>query len=322
MTLRFGAGLRLTLCALVWMLPSWPVWGTDFDPGKAGFTVRVGGEMCAYRVLAFFVLPRERLELSVDKPGTATFRAVADEPASLTAKAPGRWLWQAPAAVGLYPVRIERHDGAHMTLNLFVMAPLSEARDGRLRGYRLGHYPGRPLRDLPIYLPPRGFVVVTPDNENTQVSPHFTLKQFLCKQAGDYPKLVALRARLLLKLEHLLQVVNGKGLRCDTFAVLSGFRTPAYNAAIGNVRYSRHQWGGAADIFIDENPRDGVMDDLDGNGVVDGRDADWLFDLIEGQVGRQEYEPFIGGLGKYGTTTTHGPFVHVDARGFRARWGR
>jgi len=32
------------------------------------------------------------------------------------------------------------------------------------------------------------------------------------------------------------------------------------------------------------------------------------------------YQPFIGGLGIYGPKPHRGPFVHVDVRGFRARW--
>ena len=28
----------------------------------------------------------------------------------------------------------------------------------------------------------------------------------------------------------------------------------------------------------------------------------------------------VGGLGAYGSTAAHGPFVHVDTRGHRARW--
>ena len=48
----------------------------------------------------------------------------------------------------------------------------------------------------------------------------------------------------------ILQKVNERGYRCDTFHIMSGYRTPYYNGAIGNVRYSRHVWGGAADIFF------------------------------------------------------------------------
>ena len=30
----------------------------------------------------------------------------------------------------------------------------------------------------------------------------------------------------------------------------------------------------------------------------------------------------VGGLAAYDATTAHGPFVHIDLRGYRARWGR
>ena len=43
---------------------------------------------------------------------------------------------------------------------------------------------------------------------------------------------------------------------------------------------------------------------------------------IEEMYGKPWYEIFIGGLGKYKKTASHGPFVHVDVRGFRARWGQ
>ncbi len=130
-----------------------------------------------------------------------------------------------------------------------------------------------------------------------------------------------LQERLLLKLERLLQEVNTRGYRCDTFHVMSGYRTPYYNAAIGNVKYSRHLYGDGADIFIDANPEDGVMDDLDGNGRIDIEDAGVLYEIIDDLYERDDFQPFIGGLARYGTTSAHGPFVHIDARGFRARWG-
>jgi uncharacterized protein YcbK (DUF882 family) len=124
-----------------------------------------------------------------------------------------------------------------------------------------------------------------------------------------------------VKLELLLEKTNEAGYRCDSFVVMSGYRTPFYNHLIGNVKYSRHQWGGAADIFIDEDPVDGMMDDLNGDGKSDVRDAHVLYEIVDRMYGKPWYEPYIGGLGAYRTTPNHGPFVHVDARGFRARWG-
>jgi hypothetical protein len=206
--------------------------------------------------------------------------------------------------------------------NVFVTVPLDEARDGTLNGYRIGSYPEKPLRGLEIYHPPPGLVEVTPENLDTRVSPHFRLGQFLCKQGGDFPKYVVLEERLLFLLELLLEKSNERGWNASSFHVMSGYRTPIYNQAIGNVPYSRHVWGGAADVFIDENPRDGRMDDLNGDGKADLRDATAFYDFIDGLFRRPFFARFLGGLGRYDSTPAHGPFVHVDVRGTRARWGR
>lgn len=290
---------------------------------RAGFTVRVGDETIPYRRFSLFVLPRESLEIGiVERARRAGSRLKASWP-GLEQMSGGFWRGRAPAEPGLHSVGIES-GGERIDLNVFVMVPASEVRRERLRGYRIGSYPDKPYRGLSVYQPPRGFVEVTPENQHLPLSPHFTLGQFLCKQDGGYPKFVVLRERMLLTLEHLLALVNAHGLRADSFFVMSGYRTPSYNAAIGNVRYSRHQYGDAADIFIDENPRDGVMDDLNGDGRIDAQDAHFLYDIIDAQS-RQEvedYRPLMGGLGSYSATEAHGPFVHVDVRGFKARWGR
>ena len=201
------------------------------------------------------------------------------------------------------------------------MLPYERIEGEHLNGYRIGAYPTVPLKQLAIYDVPAGFIEVRPGNVDTWVSPHFRLGQFLCKQDGGFPKYVVLRERLLLKLELILEEVNRKGHRADSLHVMSGYRTPFYNKAIGNVRYSRHVWGGAADIFIDEAPRDGNMDDLNRDGVVDERDASVLHDIVDGLYGRSFFAPFLGGLARYRATSADGPFVHVDERGFRARWG-
>ncbi|MCG6988905.1 MAG: hypothetical protein LJF06_12095 [Gemmatimonadetes bacterium] len=99
---------------------------------------------------------------------------------------------------------------------------------------------------------------------------------------------------------------------------MSGFRTPAYNAAIGNQTvYSRHLWGDAAAVYVDADGN-GVMDDLNGDGRSDVQDARVLAGWIDQAVRKVPLVP--GGLAAYRRTAAHGPFVHVDARGFRARW--
>ena len=131
-----------------------------------------------------------------------------------------------------------------------------------------------PLKGNPLYAPPPGFIEVTKENQDTRLSPHFTLKQFLCKEdtTKTFPKYVLFKERLPLKLEAVLERVNAMGFAVDTLHVMSAFRTPYYNHAIGDVQYSMHQWGSAADIYIDPLKQD-RMADLNHDGQVDIQDS-------------------------------------------------
>jgi uncharacterized protein YcbK (DUF882 family) len=60
------------------------------------------------------------------------------------------------------------------------------------------------------------------------------------------------------------------------------------------------------------------MDDLDGDGRIDLRDARLLAEAADA-VERRHPE-LAGGIGVYPATDAHGPFVHIDVRGRRARW--
>jgi hypothetical protein len=46
-----------------------------------------------------------------------------------------------------------------------------------------------------------------------------------------------------------------------------------------------------------------------------------LYDIIDNMYGHPLYEALVGGLARYKKTSKHGPFVHVDVRGKRTRWG-
>jgi hypothetical protein len=227
------------------------------------------------------------------------------------------WSWVAPLRPGLYPIQIAPRGSARsMTLNVFVMVPFAAAQSGSINGYRIGRYPRSRSE---FYEHPRGFVEVTPELHDVEVSPHFRLGQFVCKQAGGPPAYVVLRQPLLEKLEEVLAAVNASGREAHGFTLLSAYRTPVYNSAIGNeTRFSRHHYGDAADIFVDDDG-DGRMDDLNRDGRHTLADARWLGAVVE-RVTDQARE-FEGGLGTYRPTGEHGAFVHVDVRGFEARWG-
>ena len=296
---------------------------SGYTPQRAPFTVTFNDDQLGRRINSAFVLPRDEIFLAVNDPqrkGEYTLHSSLGPERLLASR---RWYWTAPADTGLYPVKITNtRTGSSVTLNVFVMVPLDRIQDGHLNGYRIGQYPTEALRKLPMYNPPRGLIEVTPENENILVSPHFRLRQFLCKQDGDYPKYMILDARLLATLEQLLEMVNAHGYRARTFSIMSGYRTPYYNRAIGNrTTYSRHLWGDAADIFIDEEPYDGEMDDLNQDGVIDTHDADVIYQLIENVSEPRLQKILMGGLARYRETSSHGPFIHVDARGSNVRWG-
>ncbi len=221
---------------------------------------------------------------------------------------------------GLLPVR----DSASSELFHFVsLVPFAEKQNGRVGIYRVGRWPAevrRPRSDA--YRAPEGFIEVTEEAQRVRVSTHFTLGPFLTKDQREvWPKMLLLDERLVDKLELLVSELRLAGVRAEGLGVLSGFRSPQYNArgnVAGRARDSRHTYGDAADVYVDVNG-DGRMDDLNKDRRVDLRDAIWLSKLVE-KV-EQKYPELTGGLGVYRATGAHGPFVHVDARGERARWG-
>ncbi|MGH7962769.1 MAG: D-Ala-D-Ala carboxypeptidase family metallohydrolase [Candidatus Binatia bacterium] len=291
---------------------------------KAKFTMQVNEQVFPYQVNGVFVLPQEQLTLQAFNDGGKGRYVLRTASGTATQTAPAVWQWRAPQKPGLYPLTVTRAGSTYsITLNVFVMIPFQGVKKQRINGYRIGAYPRRPARLLQSHTLPRGFIEVTPENQDALVAPHFRLKQFLCKQDGSYPKYVVLREHLLWKLEAILEKLNTPRHRYDTLHIMSGYRTPSYNQAIGNVRHSRHMWGDAADIFVDAYPQDGKMDDLNRDGKINARDAAVLYKIIDDMYGRKPSpsHPLVGGLAKYAATPAHGPFVHVDVRGQRARWG-
>ncbi len=287
-----------------------------FDPGLAPFEVRVNGEPVHYREFGIYLMPGEDTTFDVPAVGPDEVSLFVAEGRPVR-EGPGTWRWTAPESAGLHRVHILRSDDALVTLNVFVLRPLTDVVDGELNGYRIGYYP-HPVRE--IHAAPRGLVEVTEALAAARVSPHFTLGQFLCRQQpGHWPKYLVLQPTLVTKLERLLEEVNHRGIRTDTFYVMSGYRTPWYNRSIGNVPYSRHVWGAAADIFIDTRG-DGRMDDLTGNGSSGLADAKVLHRIVDERFGASGNARPVIGLGLYGPRPHRGPFVHVDVRDERARW--
>ena len=208
--------------------------------------------------------------------------------------------------------------------SLIALLPFTAKRAGKVGSYRVGSWPseGTAARSA-TSRNPAGFIRVTKDNQDTRVSEHFRLRDFLTKdQQGVWPKYLVLREPLVDKLELIIDDLAKRGVQVTRMTVMSGFRTPQYNVkgvgTGGRARDSRHQYGDAADVFVD-NDGDGRMDDLNRDGRVDHRDAQVILDAAE-RIERS-YPTLVGGAGLYRATRAHGPFAHIDVRGARARWG-
>lgn len=123
-----------------------------------------------------------------------------------------------------------------------------------------------------------------------KLSPHFALSEFDCHDGTPVPSGLVFRVKqLALQLERVREYFGGKPV-----AILSGYRSPAYNRSVGGVKASQHLLGTAADIDV--------------QGVKPARVADAIAYLIsEGRM-------LPGGLGRYPG------FTHYDIRGRNARW--
>jgi hypothetical protein len=232
----------------------------------------------------------------------------------------------APANPGVYKLASQINAAASSltNFNLISLVPLSRKEQGRIGSYRLGSWPyekgGKPKS--PQYAAPSGFIEVTKENQDTYVSEHFRLRDFLTKdQFNVWPKYLPLNPKVIDKLELTIQELEATGIKVEHMQVMSGFRTPNYNERGGNTagraNLSRHMYGDAADVFVD-NDRNGTMDDISGDGRVDTKDADVIAQAAE-RVERK-HPSLVGGIGVYKACCGHGPFTHVDVRGFRARW--
>lgn len=208
--------------------------------------------------------------------------------------------------------------------HFITMRPFSDKVRGRIGAYRIGSFPSeaRSARSV-AYGNPDGFLEVTALNQDTPISENFRLRDFLTHdQATVWPKYLVLREPLVDKLELVLAELRSMGIPANRMRVMSGFRTPQYNqqgvGAGGRVQDSRHQYGDAADVYVVNGDRD-WMSDLNRDGRVDTRDAKVLAQAAENV--ERAHPDLIGGVGIYKATSAHGPFVHIDVRGTKARWG-
>lgn len=300
------------------------------DPLAVEYAESAFGRSGAVR--ARFVLPGRSLELPLEwidsRPATVEYGwrpALGSPPVpqdSAIMSAADRVV--APAEPGVYELWLRSPDSPRKRLRdlrVVVLVPFAAKRGGRLNGYHIGRYPTEGAGRTDRYAPPPGFIEVTPENRGLRVSEHLRLEQFLTHDQDEvWPKYAVVDSRLLDKLELVLDELNRDGIDARRLVVMSGFRTPQYNRrglGRGRARLSRHQYGDAADVWVD-NDGDWYMDDLNGDGDRDTGDAGVMLRAVE-RIERR-FPELAGGAGVYRDNGAHGPFIHIDARGHRARW--
>ncbi|MBI2796268.1 MAG: hypothetical protein HYX65_06120 [Gemmatimonadetes bacterium] len=229
---------------------------------------------------------------------------------------------RAVSTPGIHPMR---DSSVQQPVKLITVLPFSEKTGAKIGAYRMGFWPAEKKRVRgPAYTNPEGFIEVTPDNVDQPISEHFRLGDFVThNQADVWPKYIVLREELVDKLELVLAELRARGINTAGVRVMSGFRTPEYNAQGvgprrgGRARDSRHQFGDAADVIIDSDG-DGRMDDLNRDRKINAKDNQVILDAVN-RV-EQSHPELVGGFGVYRGTRQHGPFVHIDVRGDKARW--
>jgi uncharacterized protein YcbK (DUF882 family) len=194
-------------------------------------------------------------------------------------------------------------------VSLAVLVPFAyKIGSASLNGYRIGTYASEwHAGERPV-----GFLEVDAGSADLPVSEHLRLRDFLTRdEQTQWPRYAVLNPRILDKLELVLAEVyklRGRQVQVD-IDVHSGFRTPRHNARVeGAAVNSRHQFGDAADVAID----------ADGDGRLtsfDGRIVAAIVEFIE-----RKNPDLVGGLGLYVGPGHATPYVHIDARGTRARW--
>ena len=183
------------------------------------------------------------------------------------------------------------------------------------------------------YQVPRYFAALTPDTINLKLGPDFDLGQLIAFKdfhgpdgkkvftTSRHTDVLPLRPELIDKLIKLRERLRSKGVKVTRFWITSGFRTPDYNRSIHGAAFSRHCYGDAVDLCIDED-NDKHMDDLNGDGKIDRKDGIVIADACRELEAEGAVVP--GGIGVYEWTGDDSvrSHVHIDCRGYISRWGQ
>ncbi|HEY8166377.1 MAG TPA: D-Ala-D-Ala carboxypeptidase family metallohydrolase, partial [Gemmatimonadaceae bacterium] len=155
---------------------------------------------------------------------------------------------------------------------------------------------------------------ITERDVDLPISKHLKVGDFLTHDEQDtWPRYAAVDPRLLDKLELVIaEITRWHGSERQVNLALdvhSGFRAPDHNRRIARAaRDSQHQYGDAADVAMDAN----------GDGRYTALDSRMIGLAVE--IVELKHPELVGGLGLYTSGHARTSYVHIDARGKRARW--
>ncbi len=271
-------------------------------------------------VLFKFALPSQSIQYPLDVHGDPTslqyswVRVGETMPVDSARELSGADV-QVPSKPGFYRLSLVRGDKSRIVegLTVAVLVPFKEKEGAMLNGYRIGTYLAENLSGSQE--PPEGFLEIRPSDSALAISKHLRVGDFLNHDNQEtWPRYAAVSPRLLDKLELVItELARWHGGTPDdvklSLDVHSGFRAPDHNRQIRRAaRDSQHQYGDAADVAIDANG-DGRYS------AVDSRMVGLAVEIVE-----LKHPDLVGGLGIYTSGHTRTTYVHIDARGKRARW--
>ena len=287
------------------------LFGGAEDPVPAGpaFAISVDGVPLQPHMMVFTALQGEQVTLTnADSLNWSI--------SSLSLSGTGReFTFTLPRSHGTYTISASNVESLQEWI-MIVPLDKTQFRTASINSFPVGFYGDGNSRD---HLPERGFIELRPDVFNARISTHLSFSDFLGHTEGNWPQYMVLDLRLVYKLECVLEEVAKFYPEARDIHCISGFRTPVYNAAIGNeTGFSLHLYGAASDFWIEGWPSNELIDDLDRNKRIDVFDGEFI--VAAARRLEAAGEVAVGGASAYRWITSHGPFVHLDTRGSPAVW--
>lgn len=115
-----------------------------------------------------------------------------------------------------------------------------------------------PSSSDPAYVAPARYVDIEAYAADLDIAPNFVLEEYMASYKGRYG---VMQTHIVDLMQAIRDDVGGP------VSVNSGYRNPSYNAGVGGVEYSRHQYGDAVDLDVSGLSADGLGDICDAHGA-------------------------------------------------------